>query len=191
MSAVAGLLLAAGAGRRYGGPKAFADVPGDPTGELMVERATRTLRDGGCAPIVVVLGAQAERADELALPARYGVALVLNHDWAAGMGGSLRAGLAVLPETAVAVIVLLVDIPGITAAAVERIGAQAGVCSLRTATYGGRQGHPVLLGREHWAGVARSATGDTGARAYLAAHDVEAVPCDDIADGTDVDVRHA
>lgn len=191
----AGLLLAAGAGRRYGGPKAFAPAPARPerpADELLVELAIRTLRDGGCAPIVVVLGAQAQRAEQLRLRPRFGVQTVVNADWATGMGSSLRAGLAALRSgPSCAVVVLLVDTPGITAGAVERVGAHAGADTLRTATYGGNPGHPVVLGRAHWTGAALSATGDTGARHYLAQHAAEAIPCDDIADGADLDVPHA
>ena len=60
--------------------------------------------------------------------------------------------------------------------------------NLAAASYAGRQGHPVVLGRSHWAAVARQATGDRGARGYLAAHAVTLVPCDDVGDGTDLDV---
>ena len=60
--------------------------------------------------------------------------------------------------------------------------------ALAVATYDGVRGHPVLLGREHWAGVAGSVTGDEGARRYLAAHDVTEVDCTGLADPTDLDV---
>ncbi|HEY0698101.1 MAG TPA: nucleotidyltransferase family protein [Micromonospora sp.] len=203
--AYAGLVLAAGAGRRYGQPKAFAAVPpgfgnptgpgaptvSEPAGELMLERAVRVLHEAGCAPIVVVLGAQAHRARPLRLERRFGARTVVNPDWPSGMGSSLRAGLAALPAPVPAVVVTLVDTPGVTAEAVRRVGAHAGPATLRAATYGGRPGHPVLLGRAHWAGVAAEASGDTGARRYLAGHDTEPVPCDDVADGADVDVPHA
>jgi nicotine blue oxidoreductase len=56
--------------------------------------------------------------------------------------------------------------------------------------YGDRRGHPVLLGRDHWAGVAAAATGDRGARDYLRAHAgaVRVVAVGDVADDTDLDV---
>ncbi len=179
---IAGLLLAAGEGRRYGMPKALVEHGG----RLLVEHALETLRDGGCDPVVVVLGAAADvvkiRADLT------GAVVVDNPDWARGMGSSLRTGLAALERTgARAAAVLLVDTPGITAAAVRRVSDGGGPRALRAASYGGRQGHPVLLGRAHWAGVAELAVGDTGARPYLAAHEVSLVPCDDVADGADVD----
>jgi CTP:molybdopterin cytidylyltransferase MocA len=184
METVAGLVLAAGAGRRYGGPKALVEVDG----RLLVERALATLREAGCAPVVVVLGAGAaevrSRAD------LSDATVVVNAGWAAGMGSSLRAGLAALePTGAAAVAVLLVDTPGVTPAAVRLVLGYAGRDALVTATYQGEPGHPVLLGRAHWAGVAASAVGDIGARRYLSGHAdlVTRVPCDGIADGADLD----
>jgi predicted DNA-binding transcriptional regulator YafY/CTP:molybdopterin cytidylyltransferase MocA len=184
----AGLLLAAGGGRRYGMPKALVEVDG----RLLVERGVATLRGGGCDPVLVVLGAA---ADEVRARADLGDAILVdNPAWADGMGSSLRAGLAALAgtgtgTTAAAVAVLLVDTPGITPEAVRRVAARAAPRVLAVATYHGRQGHPVLIGRDHWAGVAELAVGDTGARPYLAEHrtEVTRVPCDDVADGADMD----
>jgi nicotine blue oxidoreductase len=212
---VAGLLLAAGAGRRYGMPKALV-VDG---GRLLVERALATLREGGCAPVVVVLGAAADEV--LARADLSGATPVVNEDWASGMGSSLRAGLAALrssgsvgrsgsagpsglvggpglrggsgagPEAGAvdAVCVLLVDTPGITPAAVRRVASRGGPGALVVATYDGEQGHPVLLGRDHWDAVAAMAVGDVGARRYLTRHPdlVTRVPCEDIATGDDLD----
>ena len=182
---VAGLVLAAGGGSRYGGPKALVRHEGT----LLVERAVTTVRDGGCAPIVVVLGAAAA---EVRSAAQLGdVTIVVNESWKTGMGSSLRVGLEALGSTdADAAVVLLVDTPGVTAAAVRRVADKSMRDALVTATYGPRRGHPVLLGRDHWAGVATLATGDIGARAYLTARSasVRTVPCADIADDTDMDV---
>jgi CTP:molybdopterin cytidylyltransferase MocA len=86
------------------------------------------------------------------------------------------------------VLVTLVDLPDVTAEVVRRVASAAtGPEVLARATYDGRPGHPVLLGRDHWAGVRASATGDAGARDYLVAHDVVAVECGDLATGRDVD----
>lgn len=182
---VAGLLLAAGAGRRYGMPKALARLGG---GRLLVERGVDTLREGGCDPVVVVLGAAAER---VRAEASLGAAVVVdNPQWPTGMGSSLGTGLLATQELGVeAALVLLVDLPGVTPAAVRRVAALASPDALVMAGYGPRRGHPVLLGRAHWAGVAAAATGDVGARPYLAAHSaaVRVVPCDDVADDRDVD----
>lgn len=187
---VAGLLLAAGAGRRFGGPKALVTHGG----VLWVDRAAAVLRDAGCAPVVVVLGASASSVRARA--ALDGCVVVDNPDWATGMGSSLRAGLAALTGGEVgavvdavvdAVVVLPVDTPGVTVAAVERLGALASPTALARASYGGAPGHPVLLGSAHWAAVAASAVGDAGARDYLRAHGALDVPCGDVADGDDVD----
>ncbi|HEX7746480.1 MAG TPA: NTP transferase domain-containing protein, partial [Micromonosporaceae bacterium] len=159
---VAGLVLAAGAGRRYGMPKALVRHDG----RLLVERAAEVAAAAGCAPIVVVLGAAA--ADVRAAADLAGADVVDNPEWDTGMGSSLRAGLSALAATdAVAAIVLLVDMPGVTVAAVRRLRSLAGEDVLAMAGYGDRRGHPVLLGRSHWTGIATSAVGDVGARPYL------------------------
>ena len=177
----AGLLLAAGGGLRFGMPKALARFRGEP----LVHQAIRALRDGGCDPIVVVIGASAA---EVAAQLPEDVAAVENPEWSTGMGSSLRAGLDALAEFAVdSAVVLTVDTPGVTAAAVARLAAHAAPDALARASYDGAPGHPVLLGRDHWPGVAALAVGDTGARAYLKTHRPVDVPCGDIADGADAD----
>lgn len=183
---VAGLLLAAGGGRRLGGrPKALLGHRGRP----LVEFAARVLRDGGCVPRYVVLGAGA--ADVRGRAELPDCVLVDNPDWADGMGSSLRAGLAALASTdASAVLVTLVDQPRVGAEAVARlVAAHRAGAGLAAAAYGGERGHPVLFAREHWAGVARSAVGDRGARAYLREHaaEVTLVECADVAAPDDVD----
>ena len=178
-----GLLLAAGEGRRFGGPKALAR---DDDGTSWLLRAVQALRP--CDEIVVVLGAEAERAAAL-LP--MSVSRIRADDWAEGMGASLRAGLEALARTDHdSVLVSLVDLPDVDAAVVGRIvAASHGRDDLARAAYDGVPGHPVLLGRDHWAGVVASATGDRGARDYLASRDVELVECGDLASGVDVDHR--
>ena len=181
---VAGLLLAAGEGRRLGGPKALVSL----AGELLVERGLRLLRDGGCAPVVVVLGAAADLVDERA---DLGDAeVVRNADWRSGMGSSLRAGLAALPEAVGAVVVVLVDQPLVGPEAIGRVvRAYARGAAVAVATYGGQRGHPVLLARSTWAEVARLAVGDAGARTFLRARPelVVEVACDGAGRPDDLD----
>lgn len=180
---VTGLLLAAGAGSRMGMPKALVH---DEHGSWLV-RAVRVLREGGCPRVVVVLGAGADEAEPL-VTGLSGVTAVHSDDWASGMGASLATGLAAADGDAV--LVHLVDLPDVTSAVVARVlAAGAGASTLARASYDGRPGHPVLLGRDHWTGVADSATGDRGARDYLARHATALVECGDLAQGHDVDTR--
>jgi nicotine blue oxidoreductase len=179
---VAGLVLAAGGGRRMGRPKALLRL----RGELLVERACRLLADGGCAPVLAVLGAGADE-----VPPLPGVTTVRNPDWPTGMASSLRTGLAAVPPAAGAVVVTLVDTPLLGPEAVRRLVAAGGDgAEAAVATYAGEPGHPVLLARSVLAEVAAAATGDRGARAWLAAHPdrVRLVPCDGTGDPRDLDV---
>lgn len=185
---IAGLLLAAGGGRRLGGrPKALLDHQGRP----LVEHAVRVLHEGGCTRVHVVLGADADVVRKKAsLP---GCVLIDNPDWAEGMGSSLRAGLHSLREhdpEARAALVSLVDQPGIGPAAIARVyAAYRSPATLAAAAYDGERGHPVLFGADHWAGIAASAVGDRGARAYLKEHarDITRVECADVAEAYDID----
>ena len=177
---VAGLLLAAGAGRRFGSPKALVPL----NGKLFVESAAELLQAAGCDPTVVVLGAA---ADEVRAKASLdGVTIVDNPDWESGMGSSLRTGLHAVGIVD-AVVVLPVDTPGVTEAALHRLIALAEPKALARAVYDGKIGHPVLIGSDHFAGVLSSAAGDHGARDYLKANTVRHVECADVADGADVD----
>jgi len=188
MGQVAGLLLAAGAGRRMGRPKALVH---DPDGTSWLLRAVTALADGGCAPVLVVLGAGHEPARELLRG--QDVQVVLARDWEQGMGASLRAGLAALDgESVEAALVTLVDLPDIGADVVDRVRRCGwdGRSSLARAIFAGRPGHPVLMGSEHWAAVCHKAIGDKGARDHLATHPVRSVDCTDLASGEDVDHPH-
>ena len=181
---LAAVVLAAGGGRRYGMPKALVEYEGN----LLVERAVDTAASV-CDPVLVVLGAQAV---DVWRTARLENATVLaNKDWETGMASSLRTGLEGVrgwPGRIDAALVLLVDMPGMTTAALSRMAEHAAPDALAVATYDGVRAHPVLLGRDHWAGVIETATGDEGARRYLASHDVVEVDCTGLADPEDLDV---
>lgn len=187
-----GLLLAAGAGRRYGGPKALEVQDGSP----WVVRAAQALLDGGCGDVLVVTGAEAELVEEL-VASHEGSRVTTTRcgTWEEGMGESLRAGLTALATRGrtvpLRVVVHLVDLPDVGADVVARVLGEApgGTDALARATYDGVPGHPVLLGRDHWQGVMDVARGDAGARTYLRGRTPYLVECGDLATGEDVDTR--
>ena len=181
MPVISGIVLAAGAGTRHGGPKALV--------EGWLADATQLLLDGGCERVVVVLGAGADEARET-ITADERVMTVEATDWADGMGASLRAGLA--HATGDAVLITLVDLPGTPVTVVDRLlgDTQAGPTNrqtLRQATYDGRPGHPVLVGADHVTALSQTLRGDRGARPYLLTHGVIEVECGDLHHGRDED----
>jgi nicotine blue oxidoreductase len=179
---VAGLVLAAGEGRRLGGPKAELVIDG----ERLVDRAVRVLHEAGCTPVYVVAGAAPLAA--LASSGAARVIVVDNPDWRSGMASSVRKGLAAVHEDAA--VIMVVDTPGIGAEVVRRlvVAHEAGATAV-VATYGGAPRNPVLLARQHFADVSALAVGDVGARAFLAAHPdlVTRVECSDVGDPADID----
>jgi len=196
--AVVGILLAAGAGRRMGGPKALVGPLAGPLAgdESPVSRVAGWMHSGGCPEVVVVIGARA--ADVRAsLPLCPWLSVVEAADWSRGMGASLRAGLAyAMAGSADAALVTLVDLPDVRADVFGRVLASAGgsdpVDSVLTrAVYEGRPGHPVLIGRAWWAQAAGLARGDTGARELFATRPHSLVECADLASGEDADLPPA
>lgn len=187
---IQGLLLAAGAGSRMGRPKGLVRTP---DGEPWLTRSVGALLDGGCDRVTVVLGAAADEVVQLfraewprsrASP----VGFVVAYDWAEGLSASLRAGLAALASTeASAAVIHLVDLPDVTSEVVRRFTGDARPDALLRATYHSRPGHPVTVGRAHWAAIGRQITADRGAGAYLAAHGAVLVECGDLATGADID----
>lgn len=171
----AGLILAAGEGRRFGGPKAPAIV----NGQRLIDTAVRVLADAGCSPIYAVLGAWVGDVP--------GAEVIINDEWPEGMGSSLRAGLEHLSSTdSDRVLVTLVDLPGLTADACLRVLASR--ADIVAATYDGVRGHPVAFTRTHWREIIDSVEGDAGARTFLHGRgDVELVEVGDVADGQDLD----
>ncbi|HEY6312903.1 MAG TPA: nucleotidyltransferase family protein [Streptosporangiaceae bacterium] len=177
---VVGVLLAAGEGSRFGGPKALVELDG----QTLAERGVGLLRAGGADPILVVSG-----ATPVQIP---GTRTVYNPDWRTGMGSSLRAALNALasPDDVGAVVVALADQPLVGPESVARlIAAYRAGASVAVAAYDGQPRNPVLLAREHWPEVIATATGDTGARAFLRARAdlVTLVECGDTGRPDDID----
>jgi CTP:molybdopterin cytidylyltransferase MocA len=196
---VAGVLLAAGEGSRFGQPKALVEF----SGQTLAERGVNLLRAGGADPILVVTGAVPLELD--------GTLTVDNPQWRTGMGSSLRAALQALTAARAgagagagaaagaaagagrdvgAVVVALADQPLVGAEAVARlIAAHCDGASVAVAAYDGQPRNPVLLAREHWPEVIETATGDQGARTFLRAHPdlVTLVECGDTGRPDDID----
>jgi CTP:molybdopterin cytidylyltransferase MocA len=175
---VAGVLLAAGEGRRLGSPKALVEMGG----VRLVDRGVTLLREGGTAPVVAVMGA--------AVVELLGVIIVHNPDWRTGMGSSLAAGLGSVPVSAEAAVVALVDQPLVGSGSVRRlIAAYRAGARVAVAAYHGQPRNPVLLAREHWPAAIALAAGDVGARPFLRAHPdlVTLVECADTGRPDDVD----
>ena len=175
-----GLVLAAGEGRRFGGPKQLADLDGVPILErvLMAMEAVPAID-----PLVVVLGA---RAPEIRARVDFGgFRIVVAEDWAEGQAASLRAGVAALAG-ADEVMVCLGDQPFITPQVIAGTLDHGGRAPAVRAAYHGVPGHPVLLRRPVLRGVPEL-RGDVGARELLAAHRVKTWEAGHLCDPTDID----
>ena len=158
---IAAVVLAAGAGSRFGGPKH----------RLLLPAVLEAVRASSVDEIVVVTGAHSVETD---------ARVVECADWERGPGASLRCGFRVLSPDAEAAVVVLADGPDLSPIAVDRVVAawRRGAGEVVAASYGGDRGHPVVLGRAAWELVP-----DEGARALEPA----LVPCDDLGPPGDVD----
>lgn len=177
---IGGLVLAAGAGTRFGGRKQLAELDGRP----LLEHAVRAMTTAPVGRVVVVLGALVEEVT--ATVDLHGAEPFTCERWDEGQAASLACGLAELSDCE-AVVVTLGDQPRMSPDAIRRvIGARDGVAAAVRATYFGAPGHPVLLERELFESF-RNVSGDHGARNILLSVQVRDVPCDDIGGGEDVD----
>jgi CTP:molybdopterin cytidylyltransferase MocA len=178
---VGGLVLAAGAGERFGGPvKQLAELSGRP----LLEHVLAAMGEASLARSVVVLGANAEKI-RAAVPL-HGAEVVVCKGWKEGLSASLRAGVSKLSDCD-AVVVVLGDQPRISGAAIKRVVEQRGADELAVrATYGGVPGHPVMLERTLLDRVP-TLRGDSGARDLLHGVPVREVACDGLGSPDDVD----
>jgi CTP:molybdopterin cytidylyltransferase MocA len=176
---IGGLVLAAGAARRFGAPKQLADLDGAP----LLEHALRTMSAAPVDRVVVVLGAG---ADEVAAGVDlHGAEPVVCGRWEEGQSASLACGLAELAGCE-AVVVTLGDQPRVSPDAIRRVISARNDAAAVRATYNGNPGHPVLLERRLFEQL-RNVSGDRGARNLLLSVQVLDVPCDDLGGGEDVD----
>lgn len=186
----AAVLLAAGAGVRLGlGPKALLVYRGRP----LVETIAATLLAGGCQNVVVVIGAGASAVVDTANLDSYRV--VVNYDWATGLGSSYLAGAAAAPPGD-NLMVALVDQPGLTARTVNRLLMSHREGRITSAAYVSpgdphrlRRGHPLVIDASLRDEVSNTVTGDAGARAFLLSNPglLDEVNCSDQSTGEDID----
>ena len=185
---IAAIVLAAGMANRMGQNKLLIEVDGRP----LVARAADAALEAGLKSVVVVTGHEAHRV-RAALEGRP-VAYAHNPDFAAGMAGSLKAGLAVLPAETMGVLVCLADMPDVSAAHISRIIAAfpADGRAICVPTRQGRRGNPVLLGHPFFAET-QDLSGDVGARGLIAKHAdlVREIAMDDNAVLTDLDTAES
>ncbi|SDO26929.1 molybdenum cofactor cytidylyltransferase [Methylobacterium phyllostachyos] len=188
MPEIGTILLAAGRGTRFGPePKLLVPLDGKP----LVRHAAEAALGAGPRPVVVVLGAHAD-AVRAALD---GLELirVANPDYAAGLATSLRAGIRALPASCAAAVVVLGDMPRVTAAHIDRLvaafadGEPAAVVPVQD----GRSGNPVLLNLRRLGAEIANLRGDHGAGPLLRGRtDVLEIP-GDAATGLDIDTPAA
>lgn len=186
MNGVSAILLAAGAGSRFGGDKLLAEFEGRP----LIEHALFTLRGAPVDETVVVVGGDAGRLREVCEP--YGVRIVENPDWVEGQSTSVRAGLRAMSPGARAAVVTLADQPLVGTGAIERlVEAFERGATVAVAVYGGHRRNPALFAREVWPLLIEELSGDEGARAVMRRHPelVTDVVCDGVGDPVDVDTR--
>jgi CTP:molybdopterin cytidylyltransferase MocA len=157
--AIAGVVLAAGAGSRFGGRKLSATLDGRPILDHVVEVA----RAAGLEPLIVVVGPGSDLRPS-------GTQRIVNERPERGLSTSLQAGLAAVPEEAPAAVILLGDQPLVRAdtirALVAAADAKQGYAVLPRYADGGGP-NPVLLPRSLF-GLAQTATGDRGIGPVLA-----------------------
>ena len=181
---VAGLVLAGGASRRFGGGKLLHRL----NDRTLIEAALEAPLHAGLSEVVVVTGAY--HAELAPLLERLAVRVVHNPDWPEGMSTSLRAGVALLAE-ADAVVVCLADQPDLPAdviAALVQTYRQSGAKIVAPSVAGVRK-NPVLFDRSLFADLL-GVQGDEGGRSVIKRHQsaVVQVPFDQAAWFRDIDI---
>lgn len=167
MSEIGTILLAAGRGTRFGAaPKLLAAFDGS----VLVRRAAEAALAARARPIIAVLGAH--EADVEAALAGLDLHFVRNAAFAEGLSTSLKTGIAALPPACTAAIVMLGDMPLVSASQLDRLAeafARAGEEPAAVVpVFGGRRGNPVLLNLERLGEAIAGLKGDRGAGPLLA-----------------------
>ena len=181
---IAGVVLAAGLSSRMGRNKLLLEFGG----LSLLRRAVLTAGAAGLEPVLVVVGHEEERtrAQLLGLTCT----AVFNPDYASGMNTSLRAGIAAVPEGAAGAVVLLGDMPFVTAAMVRELVARyrAAALPLALSVYDGVVAPPILYGRALFAEL-RALSAEACGKSIVQQHRGEALELSWPADAlTDLDL---
>lgn len=161
------VVLAAGGSGRMGRAKQLLPY----LGHTLVEHAARTALASGAAEVVVVVGAHAPEVRARLRGLR--VKVVLNAEWAEGMGGSIAKGVAALSESVDTAVIALGDQPRITPAHLRALATHGG--PIVASSYDGVVGAPCAFARSEFPRLL-ALTGDQGARHLIRGADVETIP---------------
>lgn len=168
MSKVAALVLAAGTGSRFRAldPTAASKLAAGFRGKALVRHVVEAALRSSADPVLVVTGYAASVVKRTleGLP----VTFIHNERYAEGLASTLQSGVAALPQEATGVVVLLGDMPLVSAETIDRlVEASAGAAEMAVVpVLDGRRGNPVLLPRAMFARLTRL-EGDQGARRLL------------------------
>ncbi len=172
---IAGIVLAAGGSTRFAdGPKQLLDWEGIP----LVRKVASTAIEAGLEPVIVVLGAHAEKIG-LALDGMP-VEIRVNESWAQGQASSVRAGIDACPPEVGGAVFLLVDQPQIPATLIRSLveAHSRTLAAITVPQIDGGRGNPVLFDRTTFSGLL-DLTGDEGGRALFSRYRIEWVPWHD------------
>jgi molybdenum cofactor cytidylyltransferase len=191
---IAAIILAAGMSQRFGSDADQSKILAPLAGRPLIRHVGEAAAASQARPLIAVLGPAADKV--AAALAGLDANCLTNQDPAAGLSHSLTLGLAAVPEHCAGAIILLADMPRITAAIIDRL-----IEAFRAApeppravipVHAGRRGNPVLLGRTIFT-EAKAIAGDRGARALLdgQTQGISLCPIDDSAIEIDIDTKES
>jgi molybdenum cofactor cytidylyltransferase len=190
LSEIGAIILAAGLSSRFEASPKETKLIAPLFGKPLVRHVTEAALASRARPVLVVTGHAATQVEN-ALK-NLDLSFIFNPDYRSGLASSLKAGIAALPETAAGALVLLADMPCVSASLIDRLiqafderaRAPLAVVPVRA----GVRGNPALIGRELFNAI-RRLEGDRGARGILEAAGKDVLECtvDDEAIQTDID----